>query len=73
MRGAAGWQLSNGQIITLAVYRAAVALFDEAGGMTALRAKSERLTGYLEFLIKQLGLPQERLEIITPSDPAQPA
>ncbi|RYY09793.1 MAG: kynureninase, partial [Cytophagaceae bacterium] len=71
MSGAAGWQLSNGQILTLAVYRASVALFDEAGGMAALRAKSERLTGYLEFLIKQLGLSREQLEIITPAEPAQ--
>ena len=71
MSGAAGWQLSNGQILTLAVYRASVALFDQAGGMAALRAKSKQLTGYLEFLIQQLGLPPEKLEIITPADPAQ--
>jgi len=71
MAGAAGWQLSNGQILTLAVYRAAVGLFDEAGGMAALRAKSERLTGYLEYLIKGLGLPTEKLEIITPANPAE--
>ena len=71
MSGAAGWQLSNGQILTLAVYRASVALFDQAGGMRALRVKSEQLTGYLEFLIRQLGLPASKLEIITPTDPAQ--
>ena len=71
MPGAAGWQLSNGQILTLAVYRASVALFEEAGGMATLRAKSEKLTGYLEFLIKQLQLPSTKLEIITPADPAQ--
>ncbi|MGI4834926.1 MAG: kynureninase [Janthinobacterium lividum] len=71
MSGAAGWQLSNGQILTLAVYRASVALFDQAGGMRALRAKSEQLTGYLEFLIKQLNMPTSKLEIITPADPAQ--
>ena len=71
MPGAAGWQLSNGQILTLAVYRASVALFEEAGGMATLRAKSEKLTGYLEFLIKQLQLPGTKLEIITPADPAQ--
>ena len=70
MSGAAGWQLSNGQILTLAVYRAAVALFDQAGGMAALRAKSEKLTGYLEYSIKTLGLPATKLEIITPADPA---
>ena len=71
MPGAAGWQLSNGQILTLAVYRASVALVDEAGGMAVLRAKSEKLTGYLEFLIKELGLPTSKLEIITPANPAE--
>ena len=35
-----------------------------------MRAKSEKLTGYLEFIIQQLGLPAEKLEIITPADPA---
>ena len=71
MRGAAGWQLSNGQIITLAIYGASVALFEQAGGMAALRAKSEQLTGYLEFLIHSLGLPASQLEIITPASPAE--
>ncbi len=71
MPGAAGWQLSNGQIITLAIYGASVALFDQAGGMSALRAKSEQLTGYLEFLIHSLGLPKTKLEIITPQNPAE--
>ena len=71
MPGAAGWQLSNGQIITLAIYGASVALFDQAGGMSALRAKSEQLTGYLEFLINSLSLPKEKLEIITPQNPAE--
>lgn len=71
MPGAAGWQLSNGQIITLAVYRASVELFEQAGGMSALRAKSEKLTGYLEYLIKQLALTPAQLEIITPANPAE--
>jgi kynureninase len=70
MHGAAGWQLSNGQIVTLAIYKASVELFEQAGGMAQLRAKSEKLTGYLEFLINSLGLPKEKLEIITPADPA---
>jgi len=71
MPGAAGWQLSNGQIITLAIYAASVDLFEQAGGMDVLRAKSEKLTGYLEFLIKNLGLPASKLEIITPANPAE--
>ncbi|GAA4350958.1 kynureninase [Hymenobacter saemangeumensis] len=71
MAGAAGWQLSNAQIFPMAIHRVSIAMVDRAGGMTALRRKSEQLTGYLEYLIEQLGLPRTRLEIITPADPAQ--
>ncbi|MBT9393001.1 kynureninase [Hymenobacter sp. NST-14] len=71
MRGAAGWQLSNGAVLTMAVHEAALQVHEAAGGMPALRRKSELLTGYLEFLITRLGLSAEQLEIITPADPAQ--
>lgn len=71
MRGAAGWQLSNGAVLTMAVHEAALAEHMAAGGMPALRRKSELLTGYLEFLIQRLNLPKTTLEIITPPDPAQ--
>lgn len=70
MPGAAGWQLSNAQIFPMAIHRAALALVEEAGGMPALRRKSEQLTAYLEFLIRRLELPATALEIITPSEPA---
>jgi kynureninase len=65
---AEGWQLSNPNILSLAALRASMEIFDEAG-MERLRAKSERLTDYLEFLLKQGS--SKRFEIITPSDPAQ--
>ena len=71
MRGAAGWQLSNGTVLTMAVHEAALRIHEAAGGMPALRRKSELLTGYLEFFINRLGLSAEQLEIITPADPAQ--
>ncbi|MBD2766901.1 kynureninase [Hymenobacter sp. BT664] len=71
MPGAAGWQLSNAQIFPMAIHRASLELVDRAGGMAALRRKSEQLTGYLETLIQELGLPSSQLEIITPADPAQ--
>ncbi|OUJ73419.1 kynureninase [Hymenobacter crusticola] len=70
MPGAAGWQLANGQIFPMAIHQASLALVDEAGGMSALRRKSEQLTAYLEFLIRRLQLPATQLEIITPSEPA---
>jgi kynureninase len=65
---AEGWQLSNPSILSLAALRASMEIFDEAG-MERLRAKSERLTGYLEFLLKQDS--SKRFEIITPRDPGQ--
>jgi len=66
--GADGWQLSNPPILGLAPLRASLELFAQAG-MPALRAKSERLTGYLEALIDaRLG---DVLQVVTPRDPAQ--
>jgi kynureninase len=65
---AEGWQLSNPGILSLAALRASMDIFDEAG-MERLRAKSERLTSYLEYLLKQDS--SRRFEIITPADPAQ--
>lgn len=59
-----GWQLSNPPILALAPLRASLALFDEAG-MPALREKSVRLTGYLDYLIQQLG--SDRIEVLTPA------
>jgi kynureninase len=64
-----GWQLSNPPILSLAAIRASLDVFMEAGGMQVLRTKSERLTGYLEWLLKaQCG---KQICILTPNDPAQ--
>lgn len=65
MQGAAGWQLSNAQIFPMAIHKASLELFDKAG-MQNLRAKSELLTAYLEFILKQFS---EHLTIITPASP----
>src|SRR5438132_2096231 len=61
-----GWQISNPPILSMAPLRASLAIFDEAGGMESLRAKSMRLTGYLEFLIEQIG--SKKFSLITPAD-----
>lgn len=62
-----GWQISNPPIFSMAPLRASLAIFDEAGGMKPLREKSEKLTGYLEFLLRGGG--SDRLTIITPAEP----
>ena len=61
------WQLSNPPILAMAPLRTSFAIFDEAGGMTALRVKSLRLTGYLQFLLGTIG--SERCSVITPPAP----
>jgi kynureninase len=61
-----GWQVSNPPIFSMAPLRASLSVFDEAGGMEPLRAKSIQLTGYLEFLIEQIG--SKKFSVITPSD-----
>jgi kynureninase len=66
--GAEGWQVSNPPILQLAALRASMDLFDEVG-MAPLRAKSERLTGYLEFLLDHHAL--AGVTLITPRDPQQ--
>ena len=67
MPGADGWQLSNVNVIGTAAHLASLQIFEEVG-MEALRAKSLKLTGYLEFIIDQLN-DNELFEIITPRNP----
>jgi kynureninase len=65
--GAAGWQVSNPPLFSMVPLLASLGQFDRVG-MAALRQKSERLTGYLEFLLDRI--PGKRIEIITPREPA---
>ena len=64
--GAAGWQVSNPPILSMAPLKASMEIFDEVG-MHALREKSRTLTGYLRWLLEQGST--DRFEIITPPDP----
>ncbi len=70
--GADGWALSNAPVLLIAAHKAALQLFDKAG-MEPLRAKSELLTGYLEFIINEANtkLGHERYRIITPKNKAE--
>ncbi|MDJ0652972.1 MAG: kynureninase [Xanthomonadales bacterium] len=72
MPGAEGWQLSNVPVLGMSAMKASLAVFD-AVGMPALREKSERLTGYLEYTIDGLAgeFPDARISLITPRDPAR--
>src|SRR6184192_624240 len=62
-----GWQISNPPIFAMALLRASLAIFDRSGGIDPLRAKSTKLTGYLEFLLMEIG--SKKFSIITPPDP----
>ncbi len=66
--GAEGWVLSNPPILQLAALRASLEQFERAT-MPALRDKSVKLTGYLEFLLDRL--PPGFVHSLTPRDPAQ--
>src|SRR5229473_7847197 len=60
------WQISNPPIFSMAPLRASLSIFDEAGGMKPLRAKSVKLTGYLEFLLERGS--SKKFTVITPRD-----
>ncbi len=62
--GAEGWQISNPPILSMAPLLASLEQFDKAG-MPALRAKSEKLTAYLDFLLRQQC--DDKITIITPA------
>jgi kynureninase len=72
-KGADGWQVSTSPILLLALFKASMAIFDDAGSIDILRAKSIALTGYMEFLIheinKQFG--EEIFKVITPNNPQE--
>ena len=66
--GAEGWQLSNPPILSMAAIRASLDIFNEVG-IEQLIKKSQHLTGYFEYLLKNLG--EDVIRIITPEDPNQ--
>lgn len=68
-KGAAGWQLSNAPVLGMAVHKASLEIFDRAG-MDRLVAKSKLLTGYLEFVLKDVSARNDSisLTVITPPE-----
>jgi len=60
------WQLSNAPVLSMAALRASLDIFDQAGGMAALRAKSVKQIEYFDRrLAESLA---GRVENITPSE-----
>lgn len=72
MKTAEAWQLSNAPVLAMAVHKASLDLFEEAG-LSNLRAKAEKLTGFLEFVIHEISASKENVnfEIITPRNPEE--
>ncbi len=67
--GAAGWQLSNAPVFSMAIHKASLAMFSKAG-MEALNEKSKPLNAYLEFVLLEAAKENNLLhfKIITPKD-----
>ncbi len=62
------WHLSNPSILSLAPYLASLELFEEAG-MVALLDKRDKITAYLEFVLREIASEVSgNFEIITPQD-----
>lgn len=73
VKGAEGWQISNLPILSLAPYLASVHMFDEVG-LDALIEKRDKITSYLEFILKDIAEQVGgNFEIITPSEPKERA
>lgn len=68
--GADGWQLSNAQVLPMAVLMSSLEIFDRAG-MGRISTKRDLLTGFLEQLLTEVIGDRDWIRIITPSDPQQ--
>lgn len=68
--GAAGWQLSNAQILPMAAHQASLAIFDQAT-MPALRQKSEKMADFLFESLDQINPNNQYFTIITPRNPTE--
>jgi kynureninase len=65
--GAEGWAVSTPPVLAFAPLRASLEQFDRVG-LDALRARSLRLTGYLEKLLDEVAR-ERRISLTTPREP----
>jgi kynureninase len=65
--GAAGWQLSTLPILATAPLLASLQMFEDAGGIDALRSASLELTGHLAHRLHESL--DDQVDIITPLEP----
>jgi len=63
--GAEGWQLSNPVILSMAAVKSSLDVFERAD-FKRIREKSVHITGYLEYLLKEMN--SKSLRIITPEN-----
>ena len=72
IESAEAWQLSNAPVLAMAVHKASLDIFMEAG-IENLREKSKKLTAYLEFVVNKISdeSVNASFEIITPSNPEE--
>jgi len=66
--GVESWQLSNPPILSMAAIKASLEIYEEAG-ISNLRQKAIKLTGYMEYLLDEIQ--DNRINIVTPRDPNQ--
>ncbi len=66
---AEGWQLSNAPVLSMAVHKASLDIFEEAG-MERLHAKRKMLFEYLSFIIDYCNSTSQQriIEVITPRE-----
>lgn len=72
MGTAESWQLSNAPVLNMAIHKLSLEIFEDAGGISALRERSIRLTSFLESTIQSVAsITGTNLEIITPTNPEE--
>lgn len=67
-----GWQMSISPLLSMAIHKASLQLFEEAG-IDNLHAKREKMSAFLHFILADINnsLPEKIIEVITPANEAE--